>query len=367
MRSSVVIAVALAAAAAPSLAAPSAGYPNTYAKRQTSDLFARSTHGDALLAREVQDLLARGFWQDFGHGFKQGFVGTIKTLAPIIPAFLKREELEALMAREGLTHEDLMARGFWSDFGHGFKEGFVGTIKTLAPIVPALLRRSDFEELFTRDDMVARGFWSDFGQGFKQGFVGTIKTLAPIIPAFLKREDIEMMAREAMIEHASRDDIFERSAEDKFAEGYKKAVLLALRHFNPEASHYIEPPHLDLLAQHAAHTHAARSEYDILMARGFWHEVGDTLKQAGQAILPIVPDLVKAWRGKRGLDAAELESLIARGFWSEAGDTLKQAGEAILPIVPDLIKAWRGKRALDSPELLARQFEYAARSIAELD
>jgi hypothetical protein len=301
MRSSAVVALALAAAAAPALAAPSAVYPSSYAKRETSDLFARS-NDDILLSREVQDLLARGFWSDFGKGFKQGFVGTIKTLAPIIPAFLRREDLE-LLARD-----DLVARGFWSDFGKGFKEGFVGTIKTLAPIVPALLRRGDFEELLARDDIIARGFWSDFGKGFKEGFVGTIKTLAPIVPALLRREEIEMMAREAMIEHVSRDDIFERSPEDKFAEGYKKGLLLSLRHFNPQAAHYIEPPHLDLLAQHAAHNYMTR-DYEDLMARSFWGEVGDTLKQAGEAILPIVPDLIKAYRGKRGLESAELEFL----------------------------------------------------------
>lgn len=52
------------------------------------------------------------------------------------------------------------------------------------------MRRAGLEE---------RSFGSDFVQGFKKGFTGTLKTLAPIALGLLRREDIEMLARDALL------------------------------------------------------------------------------------------------------------------------------------------------------------------------
>lgn len=48
------------------------------------------------IAKHDLEYRSRGFWKDFGHGFVQGFTDTAKVAAPLVTAFLKRDDVELL-------------------------------------------------------------------------------------------------------------------------------------------------------------------------------------------------------------------------------------------------------------------------------
>lgn len=155
MRSTAIVALALAAVAAPAFAYPSAYTPHTAARSELS-------------AREINDIIARSFLSDFWGGFKKGFVGTLETVGPIVAKLLRREDME-LLSRED---HDLLMRSFGSDFVDGFKKGFVGTLKTVGPLVLGLLKREDLAVL-------ARSGETD-------------------LFSMLKRENFDLLARDAL-------------------------------------------------------------------------------------------------------------------------------------------------------------------------
>lgn len=121
---------------------------NTNVARQTPSASPAASVSGALNLQDVKD---------FGKGFVDGFTGTLKTLAPLAAAFVKREELE-LLARE------------------------------------ELLRRAD-----ATSGAISLQDVKDFGKGFVQGFTGTIEKLAPLAVPFLKREELELVARESLL------------------------------------------------------------------------------------------------------------------------------------------------------------------------
>lgn len=177
MRFNVVLPVALAAVAIPTLAQPSASAP-VFRRPALSDVTARDVL--SLLARD--DVLARSFGSDFVQGFEKGFTGTLKTVGPLVLGLLKREDEIDMLAREALRQASPHLYFITSLTSRGFSSEYVQ-------------RRSDLDE---------RSFGSDFVQGFKKGFVGTLETVGPLALSFLKREDVEMAAREALVYVRSR-------------------------------------------------------------------------------------------------------------------------------------------------------------------
>ncbi|PSR70440.1 hypothetical protein PHLCEN_2v13691 [Hermanssonia centrifuga] len=211
---------------------------------------------DGLTARDYpmdqakREELARSFASDFVDGFKKGFVGTLETVGPIVADFLKREDLERLARESAVAHihrGDMASRDFASDFVDGFKKGFTGTLKTLAPIALGFLKREDIDLLARqalathmqrRDEMVSRDFLSDFVDGFKQGFVGTLQTIGPIAADFFHKATDER-----------RDDMMERDFASDFVDGFKKGFTGTLETLAPIALGFLKRDDLELLTR----------------------------------------------------------------------------------------------------------------------
>lgn len=75
----------------------------------------------------------------------------------------------------------------------GFFKGAGEVIESATPFIQAAAPHLKGREF--SDDLYARGFWKDFGHGFVKGFTGTAKVVGPVAAAFLKREDIERIGQ----------------------------------------------------------------------------------------------------------------------------------------------------------------------------
>ncbi|GJE92987.1 hypothetical protein PsYK624_091460 [Phanerochaete sordida] len=264
MRTNVFLALALASVAAPALAYPSTTAPVTK-RSDLSDVTARDVV--SLLARN--DVYARSFGSDFVQGFEKGFTGTLKTVGPLVLGLLKREDEIDLLARQALSEymqrrDDLDERSFGSDFVDGFKKGFVGTIKTLGPLVLSVVKREDLEvvardalleHMERRSDLDERSFGSDFVDGFKKGFVGTLKTVGPLVLGLLKREDTDILAR-------SEEELLARSFGSDFVDGFKKGFVGTIKTLGPLALGLLKREEAELLARYYPEV-ATRSLEDL--------------------------------------------------------------------------------------------------------
>ncbi|CAL1717022.1 unnamed protein product [Somion occarium] len=216
MRSSTVLAIAIASAAVPAFAAPTTAIPQDESGALNFqdvkdfgqgfvDGFTKTLSAVApfagLLLREDDESGALSFQdvKDFGKGVVDGFThtveevtpaiqavgGLVQTAAPLLSHFQGRE-LIARAIIEARQEQGLDESGALSfdDITNGLKKAWdtVGPIvKAVAPIAeaaaPLLLRDVDESGVLSWQDV------KDFGKGFVDGFTNTVESITPAVQA----------------------------------------------------------------------------------------------------------------------------------------------------------------------------------------
>jgi len=256
---------------------------------------------------------------------------------------------------------DLLGAGFWKDFGHGFKQGLVGSATVAAPIVGELAK--DAAASYLRGGVARkRGGKYSVGKFFKDA--GDVlhpiyKEVAPVA------KDVAVsVAKDAIKSYLQSGGAMVRNRPDQYTTGsYPKALMS----YQPESHMYggyeSESDDEDMMGGDLKHYWAT--------VKGIAAQEGISIKAARQKIKSKTATYVPSAPKKRGINkkskinilkqaaAAAAKkyghSLVASGRHNYLDDAVK-VSKAVAPFVPLLLAAGRKNKEMTLPKSAHKRY-----------